>query len=248
MKSQSVNRYIRLNKTVEIGYNSQSDKSPAFLVDQCVRYMLLNMKTDIPISKSNIQQNVLLGKNPGMTFTTLIAKATDIMRNVYGLEIDILDYTANKKYVVSSLLSNQELIDNPIGADMKATITFLVLAHIFMSKNQAKESSLWSFLELFKITASTELEDIGNVHEFVTKTMFKQQYIMYSSSSNHHSDNFIPKKKLSWGPHAEETVSKMEILKFYTDLFNSDPTKWLVHYEMAQEQTFFDPKNPTAAN
>lgn len=70
----------------------------------------------------------------------------------------------------------------------------------------------------FNITETTELDGIGNVDEFVKKTLFKQQYIMHTFHKAHRRINNEGKPKLSWGPHAEESVSKMEILKFYSNV------------------------------
>lgn len=61
---------------------------------------------------------------------------------MYGLEVDVMDNTANKKYIISSLLSHPELISDPKDYNMKEIVTFLVLAHIFMSGNVTRESKL----------------------------------------------------------------------------------------------------------
>lgn len=84
---QSTQKSQNLNITVETENDSSSSESPAYLVHQCVRYMLLNMGTNVPISKSQIYQHVLCGKNPGIPFGRFISNVTDIMRNVRNMYI-----------------------------------------------------------------------------------------------------------------------------------------------------------------
>lgn len=203
---------------------------------KCVRYFLTRMSTNVPIKRADIVKNVFL-ERPGKNFELVLEHTVRKLKKIYGLNIEVLDTdTTNKKYVVTNRLPYAALIPQDPASDMQTVTTFLVLTHVFMSKNNATDISLWQFLKEFDIFPETNLNSVSNMKMFITQTLVRQHYIVIEDRGGEHDDG-EPKKRLKWGARAEEVVSKMEILKFVAQLYgNKDVQFWSEHYKTANEQ------------
>lgn len=205
------------------------------LTKKCVRFLLTRMSANTPIRRVDIVQNVFHEK-PGKNFDVVLENARQTLKKLFGLDLEIIDGdTSNKKYFVSNCLPS-DLIVQTVPNNMQTVITFLVLTHIFMSKNNSTDINLWQFLKEFGIQPETNISEIGNAKVFITQKLVKQHYVLIEDRPGEHADG-EPKKRFRWGARADETISKMEILKFVTELYGSKDVKfWNDHYKMAIEQ------------
>lgn len=206
------------------------------LSKKCVRYFLSRMHTKLPIKRADVIHHVF-EERPGKSFDVVIEKAANILKNVYGLNIELIDSDQNaKKYFVSNVLPFASLIPSDEETDMKSTILFLVLTHIFMSKNNSTDNSLWNFLNEFDITPRTECKHIGSINTYITQTLVKQNYIVMENRSGENDEGEM-KKRFRWGSRAEEVISKMDILKFVSEQYENQVVEvWEEQYIAAREQ------------
>lgn len=204
------------------------------MVDKCVRFFISRMHTNVPIKRADIVSNVFEGK-AGRVFDTVLQKAKKDMEEIYGLTIEILDDTSQKKYVVANNLKNPSMIERTESEDRQSVILFLVLTHVFMSNDNASDTSLWKFLNEFDITPRTECSLVGNVKNYVTTTLVKQNYIVMENRGGQNEDG-EPRKSFKWGARAEEVVSKMDILNFVAKIYGTGAKNWIDQFKAASEQ------------
>lgn len=236
----------KLSQKLQKNKNKLSQENPETTEDnrdtiddlskKCVRFFLTKIRSNLPIKRAEIVQHVFQ-ERPGKSYELVVTAAARYLKEIYGLNLEITDSdTSTKRYFISNNLPFAQLVPHEFESDIKTTITFLVLTHIFMSKNNSTDINLWNFLKEFDITPRTECKTIGSMKLFITQTLVKQHYIIVEDRDGEHEDG-EPKKRFRWGPRADEVASKMKILKFISQLYGDQNIEfWRDQYKAAKEQ------------
>lgn len=196
-------------------------------VNKCLRYILYRARSKMIIRKTDLQKNVRYGKS----FDPVIEKTTEILKDVYGLDLYI--GAANpKQYLVSNMLplsSNNESEDKSLN--VHKILLMLVLSHVFMSGESVSQVSMFQFLHSIKIDVDKKHCIFGNVKEYITTTLVKQNYLTSETDPNNKSVTY------HWGPRAEHEVSKHSLLKLVSKIYeNRASTSWKNQFQAAQAQ------------
>nr|XP_023026237.1 non-structural maintenance of chromosomes element 3 homolog [Leptinotarsa decemlineata] len=224
-------------KTLEESFeevNTNTDEQ----VNDLVRYIVNRAGEHMSFKRSEIKKNVL--PKAGPLFQQILETATNILKNVYGYNVIVVDAAQNstKAYIVSNGLSyfkdpTEHVPDQEYPEDVHKILIMLVLSHIFMSNNSVSETSLYSFLNSLKIDVERKHEIFGNVKDYITNTMKNKKYL------NVEMDQFSKKTSFSWGTRAEKEISKHDILKFVCKIYRDRlPNSWVNQFKVASEQQF----------
>ncbi|KAK9888020.1 hypothetical protein WA026_000304 [Henosepilachna vigintioctopunctata] len=209
------------------------------LANDCVRYIIYKCGQQLPFRRSDLQKNIkgLLGKN----FDNVIERTSLILKNVYGFKLILCD-TGSKFYIVSNNLPYVEEPDekqsDELPKDRMSILLMLILAHIFMSTSAVSQASMYSFLKSLHVDPERNHELFGNVKEYLTNTLVKQQYL------NIDKDSITNDISFSWGVRAEKEISKHELLKFICKVYKStNPKAWTTQYNDAVNQPLENCRN-----
>ncbi|XP_066150975.1 melanoma-associated antigen D2 [Euwallacea fornicatus] len=216
-------------------------QSPKEVVDlqqaanNVVRYIICRTGDHLIISKSELYRNVI-HKARG-TYNEIMAKAQNILRNVYGYNLMLCDKAKGKDnhYILSTILPHtkdpsetEENLD-----DIHKVLILLVLSHIFMSNNTVSDSSLYAFLKDCGIDVTLKHPLFGQVKDYINKVMVKEQYVLVEI------DDITKRTTFKWGIRAEKEISKMAVLDFVCQMYkNRQPENWVKQYKMAKEQPY----------
>ncbi|CAH1966509.1 unnamed protein product [Acanthoscelides obtectus] len=187
-----------------------------------------------------------LGNIPkGQTyFQMVIDKVKLILQKVYGYNLITAPtgtQTQSKYYIVSNRLKYvDERPDESedTASDCKDILLLLILSHIFMLKDECSEDSLNTFLESLNIHVERRHAVFGNVKDRIN-ILRSQKYIALGE------DHDTKEKIYSWGPAAEATISKMDVLKFVSKMYNREPSSWPEHYRTAGLQHILNVREST---
>lgn len=76
--------------------------------------------------------------------------------------------------------------------------------------------SIWDFLAELNIKPENDIYGVGQVEQFITKTLVKEQILTADNVKNANDDS--TKTRYFWGPVAETSVSKKKLLDFYSQV------------------------------
>lgn len=224
-RTQSQTKRAGTQQTLQQSFATTQDSTEN--VNKCVRYILYRAGLKVPIRKADLQKVVHAGKS----FDAIIEKVTEILKDVYGLDLYV--GAANPiQYLVSNTLplqtSNE---DEDKLSEAPKIILMLVLSHVFMSGESVSQVSLFQFLCSIGIDRDKKHYAFGNVKDFITTMLVKQKYLTSDSNPNNKSVTY------HWGPRAEQEVSKHSLLNLVSKIYlNRVPKSWKNQFHAAQAQ------------
>lgn len=207
------------------------------VANNVVRYIVIVGGSNIPIKRADIIKTCFSGKASSHA-NAIFKKAKAILKDVYGYELLDCETKYQKMYVLRNTLIRVKAEDlREIPSDNDKVLKFLVLSHIFMSGESSTDVSLFAFLQSCKIDPNTLHPIYGNIMEFINTRMTREKLIAINVNDE------TRKVTYSWGSNAENTVSKMEILKFVASFGNKNLKSWRAQFENATEQFENDEEN-----
>nr|CAI5835883.1 unnamed protein product [Callosobruchus analis] len=177
-------------------------------------------------------------------FQMVISKVTAVLQKVYGYNLIVATsgtQTQSKYYIVSNRLKyvddKTEDYDDTED-DSKDILLLLILSHIFMSKDKCSEDSLNTFLESLNIHIERKHPIFGNIKDYLNTLRLKRYVTIEEEPHNQ-------QKYFSWGPTAEATISKMDVLNFVAKMYNREPSSWTQLYREAGLQNILNVQEST---
>ncbi|XP_059484658.1 melanoma-associated antigen B2-like [Neocloeon triangulifer] len=218
-----------LEESQEEGGTQKASKVPQITNDQVLEqarsvafYMISCCKDNSIVNRTDVTKEVL--KNFHFKhYPTIMAKASEILKEVFGLEIKNLDGD-DDKFDKMILIDTQSIPKYASSEEDKATLAllFLVLSCIQVSGEAIKEEDLINFLRELNILYSKQDPNFGDV-EGKVNTFKGQAYLRFDVDKSTNP----PTKMIALGPRAKAEINKVEMLRFlkkvYPDLdFLSD--------------------------
>ncbi|VEN55086.1 unnamed protein product [Callosobruchus maculatus] len=177
-------------------------------------------------------------------FQMVITKVTAVLQKVYGYNLIVATsgtQTQSKYYIVSNRLKYVEDKAEDYDyteEDSRDILLLLILSHIFMSKDKCSEDSLTTFLESLNIHIERKHPVFGSIKEYINMLRIRKYITIEEDQHNQ-------KKLFSWGPTAEATISKMDVLNFVAKMYNREPCSWTQHYREAGLQNSLNVQEST---
>ncbi|XP_067118535.1 non-structural maintenance of chromosomes element 3 homolog [Centruroides vittatus] len=222
--------------TVKSSQSSQSvigikEDELQHLVNDTVYYLLIADQKKQVIKKADIVKHVL--KEQSRNFNTVITKAQDKLKQVYGIRLVELEGRKGHYILINYLKDCAVQRTNSDSENAKDGLLLIILTLIFMNGNVISEVHLWQTLKRFGLNpepSSNKLHPIfGDVKKLVTAEFVRQLYLEYSRIQGSDPARY----EFRWGPRASLEVSKRDILELVCKIFNNDMKveQWTSQYQ-----------------
>ncbi|XP_008069345.1 melanoma-associated antigen E2 [Carlito syrichta] len=186
-------------------------------------------------TEGSIQQSEMLEflREYSDQYPEILRRASAHLNRVFGLNLRVLDPQADIYNLVSkqgSQTTDQiaESLDIP-----KVGLLALVLGHILLNGNRAREASIWDLL--LKVDTFDEPQRInnffGNTKNLLTTDFVRMQFLEYWPVYGTNPLEF----EFLWGSRAHREITKMEALKFVAEAHDKEPWSWPEEYNKALE-------------
>ncbi|XP_037678363.1 melanoma-associated antigen E2-like [Choloepus didactylus] len=180
----------------------------------------MQMKSQIA---GSIQQTEMLEflREYSDQFPEILRRASAHLDRVFGLNLRVLDpqahtYNLNSKQGPQTIHLKAESLDMP-----KAGLLALVLGHILLNGNRAREASIWDLL--LKIGVLDDPQRINNLlvntRNLLTTDFVCMQFLEYWPVYGTNPLEF----EFLWGSRAHREITKMEALKFVAEAHDEEP-------------------------
>lgn len=191
---------------------------------ELVQYFLIADQKKIPIRKLDINNHVL--KEHKKHFPVVVAKAREMLLNVFGSELLELDDKMKGRYILvnkkhEGVLSNLDMMCREEEA-IKLGLLFNILAIIYMNGDIISDTELWKTLRKLGIDSDCRHEIFGDIKKLVLDEFVKQAYLEYIKQTN--SDP--PSYQFHWGQRAKRELQKKDVLVYVSKIYGKEPTEW----------------------
>ncbi|CAK7313122.1 Melanoma-associated antigen E2 [Vulpes lagopus] len=166
-------------------------------------------------------------------FPEILRRASAHLDQVFGLNLRVLDPQADIYNLISKRgfqTSDQlaESLDVP-----KAGLLALVLGHILLNGNRAREASIWDLL--LKVDLLGDPQRINNLfantRNLLITDFVRMRFLEYWPVYGTNPLEF----EFLWGSRAHREITKMEALKFVAEAHDEEPWSWPEEYNKALE-------------
>ncbi|KAL6041886.1 hypothetical protein STEG23_026724 [Scotinomys teguina] len=166
-------------------------------------------------------------------FPEILRRASAHLDRVFGLNLRVLDPQTDTYNLISkpgpqTTERLAETLDMP-----KAGLLALVLGHILLNGNRAREASIWDLL--LKVDVMDEPQRInnlfGNTRNLLTTDFVRMRFLEYWPVYGTNPLEF----EFLWGSRAHREITKMEALKFVAEAHDEEPWSWPEEYNKALE-------------
>ncbi|XP_026495717.2 non-structural maintenance of chromosomes element 3 homolog [Vanessa tameamea] len=204
------------------GNSFTENQSSNLAVNECVRYILCQEGSKIPIKHCDIRKH--LEDNfgaPRNLIKNIITNANNILKNVYGYKLVQVDAKQSQYIVVLNKPCTKSMLstyNNP----QHRKLLIAALTHIYMTGAPVKEDDMWKFLTEAQLMKEFDVEK----KKLLIKTFTRQMYLKYIKGRN---DTFF----FEWGQRAEEEIPKIFLLSKMSEAFNVGPDYWAEQYIQA---------------
>lgn len=195
-----------------------------------VNFMLMKSRSEGSIRQSEMLEFL---KEYSDQFPEILRRASAHLDRVFGLNLRVLD-PQNDTYNLISKPGPQitqrlaETLDIP-----KAGLLALVLGHILLNGNRAREASIWDLV--LKVDVIDEPQRINNFFEntrnLLTTDFVRMRFLEYWPVYGTNPLEF----EFLWGSRAHREITKMEALKFVAEAHHEKPWRWPEEYNKALE-------------
>ncbi|XP_021043931.1 melanoma-associated antigen E2 [Mus pahari] len=186
-------------------------------------------------SEGSIRQSEMLEflKEYSDQFPEILRRASAHLDRVFGLNLRVLDpqtdtYNLISKSGPQTTERLAETLDIP-----KAGLLALVLGHILLNGNRAREASIWDLLlKVDVIDGSQRINNhFGNTRNLLTIDFVHMRFLEYWPVYGTNPLEF----EFLWGSRAHREITKMEALKFVAEAHDEEPWSWPEEYNKALE-------------
>ncbi|KAM9180719.1 melanoma-associated antigen E2 [Dugong dugon] len=195
-----------------------------------VNFMRMKSQTE-----GSIQQTEMLEflREYSNQFPEILRHASAHLDQVFGLNLRVLDPQAHTYNLISKRDSQTtglmaESLDTP-----KTSLLALVLGHILLNGNRAREASIWDLL--LKADVLNESQRISNLfgstRNLLTTDFVHMRFLEYWPVYGTNPLEF----EFLWGSRAHREITKMEALKYVAEAHDEEPWSWLEEYNKALE-------------
>lgn len=166
-------------------------------------------------------------------FPEILRRASAHLDQVFGLNLRVLDPQADTYNLISkrglqTTDERAESLDVP-----KAGLLALVLGHILLNGNRAREASIWDVL--LKVNVLDEPQRInsvfGNTKNVLIADLVHMRFLEYWPVYGTNPLEF----EFLWGSRAHREITKTEALKFVAEAHDEEPWSWPEKYSKALE-------------
>nr|XP_035144642.2 melanoma-associated antigen E2 [Callithrix jacchus] len=195
-----------------------------------VNFMRMKSQTEGSIQQSEMLEFL---REDSDQFPEILRRASAHLDRVFGLNLRIIDPQADTYNLISkrgSLTTDRiaESLDMP-----KAGLLALVLGHILLNGNRAREDSIWDLLIKVDMWDEPQRNNnlFGNTRNLLTTDFVCMQFLEYWPVYGTNPLEF----EFLWGSRAHREITKMEALKFVSDAHDEEPWSWPEQYNKALE-------------
>lgn len=199
-------------------------------VAELLQFLLLKDQTKYPIKESDMRE--FIDKDYRHQFPEILRRAAVHLECIFRFELKELD-TEEHIYILLNKLGPvpfEGLEDVPNGPKMG--LLMMILGHILLNGNQAREADIWEMLWRFGVQRERRLSVFGNVKRLLSVEFVWQRYLDYRPLT----DCVPVEYEFYWGPRSRAETTKMKILKFMVKIYNKDPMDWPALYNEALEE------------
>ncbi|KAG8511877.1 Melanoma-associated antigen E2 [Galemys pyrenaicus] len=195
-----------------------------------VNFMRMKSQTE-----GSIQQTEMLEflREYSDQFPEILRRASAHLDQVFGLNLRVLDPQADIYNLISKRgLQTTDWIAESLDVP-KAGLLALVLGHILLNGNRAREASIWDLL--LKVDVLDEPHHMnnpfGNTRNLLTTDFVRMRFLEYWPVYGTSPLEF----EFLWGSRAHREITKMEALKFVAEAHDEEPWSWPEEYNKALE-------------
>ncbi|XP_017823832.2 melanoma-associated antigen B18 [Callithrix jacchus] len=192
-----------------------------------VNFLLQKYQNKQPITKGEMIKFVI--KKDKCHFNEIIKRASEHMELAFGVDLKEVDPIRHSYAIFNKLDLTYDGTTSDEEDIPKTGLLMVALSVIFMNGNRAPEEAVWEVLNVMGIYADTEHFLYGDPRKVITKDLVQLKYLEYQQVPN--SDP--PCYEFLWGPRAYAETSKMKVLKFLANMYDTVPTAFPSCYEEA---------------
>ncbi|XP_050997444.1 melanoma-associated antigen E1 [Acomys russatus] len=199
-------------------------------VAELLQFLLLKDQSKYPIKESEMRQ--FIDKEYRNQFPEILRGAAAHLECIFRFELKELDPEEHTYILLNKLgpVPFEGLQDIPNGPKMG--LLMMILGHIFLNGNQAREADIWEMLWRFGVQRERRLSVFGNPKRLLSVEFVWQRYLDYRPITD-----CVPiEYEFYWGPRSHLETTKMKILKFMAKICNKDPMDWPAQYNEALEE------------
>ncbi|GAB1303052.1 Melanoma-associated antigen E1 [Apodemus speciosus] len=199
-------------------------------VAELLQFLLLKDQTKYPIKESEMRE--FIDKEYRHQFPEILRRASVHLEYIFRFELKELDPEEHTYILLNKLgpVPFEGLEDIPNGPKMG--LLMMILGHILLNGNQAREADIWEMLWRFGVQRERRLSIFGNVKRLLSVEFVWQRYLDYRPITDCVPVEF----EFYWGPRSRVETTKMKILKFMAKVYNKDPMDWPTQYNEALEE------------
>ncbi|XP_028627278.1 melanoma-associated antigen E1 [Grammomys surdaster] len=199
-------------------------------VAELLQFLLLKDQTKYPIKESEMRE--FIDKDYRHQFPEILRRASVHLEYIFRFELKELDPEEHTYILLTKLepVPFEGLEDIPCGPKMG--LLMMILGHILLNGNQAREADIWEMLWRFGVQRERRLSVFGNPRRLLAVEFVWQRYLDYRPITDCVPVEF----EFYWGPRSRIETSKMKILKFMAKIYNKDPMDWPALYNEALEE------------
>ncbi|XP_069668925.1 non-structural maintenance of chromosomes element 3 homolog isoform X2 [Periplaneta americana] len=150
-----------------------SQESTQDYVNDTVLYILSQDHNKYPIKRQDIVKYAL--KNNGKNFKHAMEEATNILKQVFGMNLIEVEHGSTKHHILVNGIKNPGgLMEFKWSNEEEAhqILLMIVLSFIFMTGGVAKEESVWTFLTKLGILWTNKPHELfGDVRKLLTQIL-----------------------------------------------------------------------------
>uniref|UniRef100_A0A8C6CYM4 MAGE domain-containing protein n=1 Tax=Moschus moschiferus TaxID=68415 RepID=A0A8C6CYM4_MOSMO len=162
-------------------------------------------------------------------FPVILSQATECMRLVFGIDVQVLDPTGLFYVLVNTLgLTYNDLLS---GDESLPTAGLLVntLSIIFIDGNCASEEKIWEMLGIMGLYGGMNHFIYGDPRKLLTQVWVQEGYLEYRQVPNSDPAHY----EFLWGPRTYLETTKMKVLDFLAKVHGTTPSAFPSLYEDA---------------
>lgn len=199
-------------------------------VAELLQFLLLKDQTKYPIKESEMRE--FIDKEYRHQFPEILRRASAHLECIFRFDLKELDPEEHTYILLNKLgpVPFEGLEDTPSGPKMG--LLMMILGHILLNGNQAREADIWEMLWRFGVQRERRLSIFGNVKRLLSVEFVWQRYLDYRPLTDCVPVEF----EFYWGPRSRVETTKMKILKFMAKVYNKDPMDWPALYNEALEE------------
>lgn len=172
-------------------------------VAELLQFLLLKDQTKYPIKESEMRE--IIDKDYRHQFPEILRRASIHLECIFRFELKELDPEEHTYILLNKLgpVPFEGLEDIPSGPKMG--FLMMILGHILLNGNQAREADIWEMLWRFGVQRERRLSIFGNPRRLLSVEFVWQRYLDYRPITDCVPVEF----EFYWGPRSRIETTKM---------------------------------------